>query len=323
MRKILSYSHLSFSLENVKRSSNYKIIKSGRSLDLAYQLGAMTRRGLPHLNPLLARRGIVWIICCLFSFNAHATCTPAPDCASIGYTETSCETISLKCPFDQTKLYCFPCDSSFQYSCSNTNEYGNGESCKGKYKSCCNTDCIVGNYYYLDKTCSSCLDNAKTMIGIVVKDYELIMAQDIIISKWASSESTIANLPSITEKSSALADYSGQTNTSAIVAHYGNSVENVAGVYCYNYYPTAMENSKNSWYLPAQGEVYEYLYKNWEKLALSLEKLNKPIPNVYVWSSTVYSIHSAWTVMMNYGYVNPQGDNKYNYQLSTICLLKI
>ena len=65
------------------------------------------------------------------------------------------------------------------------------------------------------------------------------------------------------------------------------------------------------------------LYKNWEKLALSLEKLNKPIPNVYVWSSTVYSIHSAWTVMMNYGYVNPQGDNKYNYQLSTICLLKI
>ena len=26
-------------------SSDYKIIKSGRSLDLAYQLGAMTRRG--------------------------------------------------------------------------------------------------------------------------------------------------------------------------------------------------------------------------------------------------------------------------------------
>ena len=45
MRKILSYCHPSFSLENIKGSSNYEIIKSGRSLDLAYQLGAMTRRG--------------------------------------------------------------------------------------------------------------------------------------------------------------------------------------------------------------------------------------------------------------------------------------
>ena len=36
--------HPSFSLENVTGSSNYKIIKSGRSLDLAYQLTAMTRR---------------------------------------------------------------------------------------------------------------------------------------------------------------------------------------------------------------------------------------------------------------------------------------
>ena len=41
--------HLSFSQENVKRASNYKINKSGRSLDLAYQLGAMTRRDC-HVN---------------------------------------------------------------------------------------------------------------------------------------------------------------------------------------------------------------------------------------------------------------------------------
>ena len=52
MRKNISYCHPSFSLENVKGSSNYKIIKSGRSLDLAYQLGAMTRRDC-HVASLL------------------------------------------------------------------------------------------------------------------------------------------------------------------------------------------------------------------------------------------------------------------------------
>ena len=49
MRKNISDCHPSFSLENVKGSSNYKVIKSGRSLDLAYQLGAMTRRDC-HVN---------------------------------------------------------------------------------------------------------------------------------------------------------------------------------------------------------------------------------------------------------------------------------
>ena len=78
----------------------------------------------------------------LFSFNAHAECTPTPDCASIGYTETSCEGDSLKCPFDISKLYCIPCDSSFKYTCDGTGEYGIGDVCGGKYVSCgiCDSD---------------------------------------------------------------------------------------------------------------------------------------------------------------------------------------
>ena len=111
-------------------SSNYKIIKSGRSLDLAYQLGAMTRRDC-HVASLLTMTMIG-----LFSFNAYAECTPTPDCVSIGYTETSCEGDSLKCPFDISKLYCIPCDSSYKYACDGTNEEGVGEACGGKYVAC-------------------------------------------------------------------------------------------------------------------------------------------------------------------------------------------
>ena len=60
MRKNISYCHPSFSLENVKGSSNYKTIKSGRSLDLAYQLGAMTIEGLtpPFLLVSSARQSL-------------------------------------------------------------------------------------------------------------------------------------------------------------------------------------------------------------------------------------------------------------------------
>ncbi len=259
----------------------------------------------------------------LVPFNVYAECTPTPDCDAIGYTETSCETISLKCPFDQSKLYCFPCDSSYQYSCSEPNEYGNGESCNNKYKACCNTNCVVGNYYYADGSCSSCVDNSKILVGLVVKDNEIVMSYDIITSNWAPDAVEINNLTYITDTTSALADYNGMNNTSAIVAYYGSNASNVAGVYCYNYAPANFSTSINNWYLPAQAEVNDFLYKNWEKLALSLEKLNKSLPNVYVWSSTVHSAHTAWTVMMDCGYINPRGDTKYNYQLSTICLLQI
>ena len=87
----------------------------------------------------------VWKVNCLWILGtsltmtgvANAACTPTPDCASIGYTETSCEGDSLKCPFDISKLFCVPCDSSFKYDCSGANMTGGvGSSCGGKYMSC-------------------------------------------------------------------------------------------------------------------------------------------------------------------------------------------
>ena len=61
---------------------------------------------------------MVGLVLGLIPISAYAECVPVPDCASIGYTETSCDGDSLKCPFDNTKLKCFPCDSSFRYACN-------------------------------------------------------------------------------------------------------------------------------------------------------------------------------------------------------------
>ena len=79
-------------------------------------------------------------------------CTPSPDCASLGYTESSCPNgAGVKCPWGNT-WFCTEekCDTSYQYTCSGTGYTGgSGEVCNGKYKSC---TCASG-YEWKDGAC--------------------------------------------------------------------------------------------------------------------------------------------------------------------------
>ena len=258
----------------------------------------------------------------LFSFSAHATCTPTPDCASIGYTETSCETISLKCPFDQTKLYCFPCDSSYQYTCSNPNEYGKGESCKGKYKSCCNTDCVVGNIYYSDGTCNSCLDTNKTPIGVVVKDNELVMSQRVGGIQWGGYGTNISTLTNYSSSANAKTDFNGKDNTAKIVAYFGEDIDTTlhAGVFCHKY--TTEGTSAGDWYLPAMGELYNYVHENYNKIQSTwVNKLALDISiNFTFWSSSEYTMYNTWSISVYDGSI--YASNKYD-AISISCFLSI
>ena len=252
---------------------------------------------------------------------ANAECTPAPDGASIGYTQTSCETLSLKCPFDQSKLFCLPCDSSFQYTCDASNEYGDGTSCNGKYQACCQTDCIVGAIYYTDGTCSSCINNNKSIAGIVIKDNELIMSAITNIT-WGGYGADINALSNITTETSAKADYNGKTNTATIVAQLGTSSTDSAAVYCYNYSPTNMESTKNSWYLPAFGELQDYICNNFNTLNSTINKLGwSRFNQQFLWSSTESSYLLAWYAFSNNGATNFDCSKACSY--STTCILAI
>ena len=93
---------------------------------------------------------VLWILISSVSMTStvRAECVPSPNCAEIGYTATSCTGDSLKCPFDTSKLFCIPCDSSYQYTCTGTGQKGKGTSCDGKYVECeCNAgyDLVDGN----------------------------------------------------------------------------------------------------------------------------------------------------------------------------------
>ena len=90
----------------------------------------------------------------------NAQCVATQDCATLGYTETSCSGGSgVKCPFGN-KWACFKSESeikdqlcselSFTLSCTGTNQTGGAsQACNGKYSEC---TCASG-YEWKDDSC--------------------------------------------------------------------------------------------------------------------------------------------------------------------------
>ena len=265
---------------------------------------------------------------------ANAACTPTPDCASIGYTETSCEGASLKCPFDITKMKCMPCDSSFRYDCAGANVTGGvGNTCNGKYASCSCSDaeytfsngecigpkCPVGYIYYSDKSCSADLDSSKTAIGIVVKGDKYIAALNVPDMRWSSSQTNVSGITETIDSSVAKRDYNGKANTLAILETFpSDTTSNNAAVFC-NSYSTA-GTSAGAWYLPALGEVYDYIYTNYAKVKAGWDKVGTTISDSYFWSSPEYISTYAWNVYSSNGNV---GWNYKHDSRSVSCLLAI
>ncbi len=273
----------------------------------------------------------------LVPFNVYGECTPTPDCASIGYTETNCEGDYLACPFDSTKLKCMPCDSSFRYDCSGDNiTGGTGSACGGKYVSCecatnyifangscvCDTSCKVGAIYYSDGSCSSCVDTTKTAIGVVVKDNELVMSQIRNVGiHWGLWYVDVMDLTNIEIADEAINDYNGKENTLKIVTTYksaGLSSDNCAAINCYEY--STEGTNVTEWYLPAEGELYTYVYSNYAKVNNTMNRLGWILGSRDFWSSSKSSIYLVWYVNLANGAI---GSMDKNVALAASCFLKI
>ena len=278
-------------------------------------------------------------------FSVNAECTPTPDCASIGYTETSCEGASLKCPFDTSKMKCMPCDSSYRYDCSGDNiTAGIGATCNGKYAGCecasgysfnngeCEcpasitaTDCVVGAIYYPDGKCSNDYVACLNPVGVVVKDNALVMSwRNSSTIQWGTYGTDVDTLTNRPNTMFAKADYNGKENTALLVAFQtteGKTASNSAAIYCNEYAPTGMESSKGQWYLPAAGELYDYMYGNYDKLlSIYTTHLGYSHFSYSFWSSSEGSNSHAWDV-------NSLSDDVYltnkNYNASVSCFLAI
>ena len=234
-------------------------------------------------------------VCCglFFGTEAWAQCVATKDCSTLGYKQSSCDSgKGIKCPFGEA-WYC-PCDASYIYTCTGTNESPSSAKCGDKYSMCncatgthwdsssgsCVADrasCAIGWIYYSDGTCSApaAYTTSKTVLGIVVHVNDngvggQVMAPwpiDTNGNKTSSNSTTmiwggygtdISSLPNFTSQSSASTDYDSCGNTDKIVAA-GDASTYPAAWAARKYAPTP--ETKGKWCLPAAG-ILAKIYDN-------------------------------------------------------------
>ena len=253
-----------------------------------------------------------------------AQCVATQDCATLGYTETSCSGGSgVKCPFGN-KWACFKSESEicndlgFTLSCAGTNQTGGvGKPCNGKYAECtcasgyvwndssqkCEYDtqsnCVIGALYYSDGTCSQDKLSSKTLLGVVI--YEKSASESGWIMTVSPIQTKIAwggyeTITGITDR----AVSASCINTQKLVA-LGSRF--AAATAANNYKPTGTPSGK-SWCLPS----YDLL-SNINNSA-NFAKVNAGITTAggtmlgyggepyfsyeYFWSSSEYNYYDAW-----------------------------
>ena len=270
-----------------------------------------------------------------------AQCVATQDCATLGYTETSCSGGSgVKCPFGNFWA-CFKSESAlctdlgFTLSCTGTNQTGGAsKACNGKYNYCSCADgyvwqngackqsvpdysgCVIGALFYSDNTCSDKLESSKTLLGVVI--YEKSAGEKGWIMTVKPIQTAIAwdtgstYSTGITDK----AVSASCTNTQKLVALGSRfAAANAAN----NYKPTGTPSGK-SWCLPS----YDLL-NNLNK-SVNFAKVNASITTAggkkigfgtsyeyeYVWSSSEYSGTYAWDFLANTsGLFRMDSRNKY------------
>lgn len=159
----------------------------------------------------------------------------------------------------------------------------------------------VGDFVYGDKTWSTELDGTKTCVGVITdvrsKDFDFIGLEDLTASFWTNSLGTISDVVTETNKSLAMCDFAGKTNSQNIIL--AEPTESTAAHQCAAYSTEGF--GTNSWFLPSCGQ--------WGVAQLSRVKIDTsisatigsdPLSSGSYWTSTQYNSNDAWI----FGWVN-------------------
>ena len=256
------------------------------------------------------------VLCCATSYAimAQAVCTPAPDCASLGYKMTTANCtgqITVKCPTDTSKVFC-----------------------KVKAKEEVETAAIL----YGDGTVASGVVTGKTPIGVVFDTANRLAVALTDVKKdgtagsermqWSSSycdtpglqNCTATEIPYGTNLTPITCGVDGRLNTNAILASTCNGTT-YAATATNNYQPAGCTKDfckKSKWFLPSIRDLQNiYLQKTQIDASLTLLKSNgaTDIGTKYYWSSTEYTSNLAWKFGMNNG---NRGNYSKNYNFNDV-----
>ena len=214
---------------------------------------------------------------------ASAQCVATTDCASLGYTETSCPNGGLKCPFGST------------WSCKAEKENVSDDP---KDIQCYN-NCCIGYIYHADGSCSKMPDTAKVALGVVVLLDGKGHGQAIAKTHTGGShnwQSDTPSLPTYPLWKDAIEDYNSCPNTDALVA-----VNNTVGKAARNFAPSAAQSTKGRWCVPAAGVISNY-YRNKGAINDGLTRLGASSLSDEAWTSTLYADwvqKAGWTFQLS------------------------
>ncbi len=197
------------------------------------------------------------------------SCLTPPSCDTLGYkqSEDDCSGMEqvLKCPFDQTKMFCV--DTTTQIL-------------------------QVGAILYSDKTFSSDVVTGKTPIGVVfdVNKRLAVTLEQSGLMPWGVPTG-IYSFPNCDVEERLSCGTDGKTNTAAIIA-FGKteSWEFPAAEYCNEYKTPGTE--AGDWFLPSYSQLWE-IYQNKDRINATLQKLGKPAMDGTTWSSTQVNLGLA------------------------------
>ena len=229
---------------------------------------------------------------CSKSPHSHSFTCPSGTYSTSSSCSAGFTTVSKTCVCGEVSgAVCYKCNSGGSSSSSSSSSSGGGTS----------GSCTVGSYYYTDKTCSSSYNSSKTVAGIVVKDNALVMSEPVHIP-WSTFSTNVSGLTDIHDSSTAIADMNGKSNTSAIVSEHqvsGETPSSSAALYCYHYYGNSAEmyGTLNNWYLPAAGELHNYVSNNrimFVSRACDTLGWDYWCGMINFWSSSEYNDGAAW-----------------------------
>ena len=262
----------------------------------------------------------------------NINCTPSPDCASLGYTESSCpDGAGVKCPWGNT-WFCTEekCDTSYQYTCTGTGYAGgSGNSCGGKYTSCtcadgyewkdetcqkeilkpewgkCNgsaKNCNIGDILYSDGTCSPQNISGKTPIAVVVyKSSDGNCAQAMAlksVGRYIWGKGSVWGLSKFSGEETASKDFQSCNNT-ALIIKAGDSSTYPAAWAAYKYKTT--NTNTGDWCLPAAG-IMTSIKNNMSVInaGFILTGCTAISQKTYIWSSSEAENNLAWSSYFNF-----------------------
>ena len=211
--------------------------------------------------------------------NVLAQCVATQDCATLGYTETSCKNGGIKCPFGNA------------WACKGNADTGTEDSENGRD----NPDCTYGAIYYSDGTCVKDFISEKIPIGVVAyneNNQKWIIALNEASSLdtiWSPEDVDIPKITNYTTEQTVINDMKSCENTEAMLA-LGESKYPAAAK---NYAPAGAEDTKDKWCLPSAG-ILNMVNNHRPEIDAAITLARGKAISYYYWTSSEYSYDKAW-----------------------------